>query len=99
MTMNANPISVTYSDETLCILVEEYIAMQKADFTFKDVCSYILYRAMEEEKTNTKGLYESNQLDTDDCNRVSNVLEKIVSEGRLIVITDSDNKIYKKTVE
>lgn len=97
--MTSKPISVNYSDTKLRVLIEEFIAMQKAGFTFKDVCSYILYRAMEEDKTTTKGLYESNQLDTDDCNRVSNVLEKIVGEGRLIVITDSDNKIFKKAEE
>lgn len=55
-----NPISVVYSDPHLHILVEEYITMQKHDFTFKSLCSYVLNRAMEEEKTVTEGLYESN---------------------------------------
>jgi len=49
------PISINYTDTKLRILVEEFIAMQKAEFTFKQVCSYILYRAMEEERTTTKG--------------------------------------------
>ena len=56
------PISVTYSDEKLRILVEEYITTQKKEFTFRGVCSYILYRAMEEERTANKGLYGTNQL-------------------------------------
>lgn len=34
-----NPISVTYSDSKLRILVEEYITMQKHDFTFMSLCS------------------------------------------------------------
>lgn len=36
------PISVTYSDERLRTLVEEFITMQKHEFTFKEVCSYVL---------------------------------------------------------
>lgn len=51
MSTNAQPISVTYSDEKLRILIEEYITMQRKEFTFKGVCSYILHRAMEEERT------------------------------------------------
>lgn len=42
-----NPISVTYSDERLRTIVEEYITMQKQEFTFKDLCSYVLYWAKE----------------------------------------------------
>ena len=48
MSTNNNPISVTYSDSKLRILVEEYITMQKHEFIFKSLCSFVLYRAMEE---------------------------------------------------
>lgn len=37
-----NPIRVEYSDEKLRILVEEYITIQKKEFTFKGLCSYVL---------------------------------------------------------
>lgn len=37
MTTFTNPISVTYSDEKLRILVEEYFTQQKNEFTFKGV--------------------------------------------------------------
>ena len=77
------PISVTYSDERLRTLVEEFITMQKHEFTFKDLCSYVLYWAKEEGKTTTSGLYESNQLDAEDCERISVILRKIIKEGRL----------------
>lgn len=89
-------ISVTYTDSKLRILIEEYIAIQKADFTFKEVCSYILYRAMEEEKTATNGLYESNQLHEDDCNRVGVILDKIQNEGRIKVEVCEDDKVFVK---
>lgn len=86
---NNTPISVTYSDDCLRTLVEEYITMQKHDFTFKSLCSYVLYRAMEEEKTANTGLFESNQLSSADCERISNILRKIVKEGRINCETDT----------
>ena len=89
MTNNTTSIQVTYSSERLRILVEEFITMQKHDFTFKSLCSYVLYRAMEEEKTANTGLYESNQLSPADCERISNILRKIVKEGRLTCGTDT----------
>lgn len=88
-----NTIAITYSDQHLRILVEEFIAMQRSSFTFKEVCSYILYRAMEEGRTAGNGIYESNQLDPKDSDRVSSILEKIVGEGRII---KDDTKFIKK---
>jgi hypothetical protein len=89
MTNNNNQVSVTYTDSQLRILVEEYITMQKHDFTFKSLCSFVLYRAMEEEKTANTGLYKSNQISPADCERISNILRKIVKEGRLICGSDT----------
>lgn len=42
MTNNNNQVSVTYTDAELRNLVEEYITQQKAGFTLKGVCSYVL---------------------------------------------------------
>lgn len=89
-------IKVTYSDSKLRIFIEEFIAMQKTDFTFKEVCSYILYSAMEEERTTNKGLYDNNQMHEDDCRRVSVILEKIVGEGRIAVVSEEQ---YKKLID
>ena len=97
MTIN-NPISVTYSDSKLRILVEEYITMQKKEFTFKEVCSYILYRAMEEERTKSEGLYESNELAPADCERVSRILEKIIVESRLTTNTGNGSIFTNETM-
>lgn len=84
-----NTIATTYTDQQLRILIEEFIAMQRSEFTFKGVCSYILYRAMEEGKTANKGIYESNHLEQKDSERVSSILEKIVAEGRIAVADNS----------
>ena len=92
-----NPISVTYSDEQLRTLVEEYITMQKHEFTFSGFCSYVLYWAKEEGKTANTGLYESNQLDSKECDRLNEILEKIVQEGRVAAV--DDNTKFVKTKE
>ena len=96
-----NPIQVTYSDERLRTLVEEFITMQKHEFTFKDLCSYVLYWAKEEGKTATTGLYESNQLAADDCERLSTILRKIIGEGRITCEDDffNDASQFVKTKE
>lgn len=80
---NIQPISVTYSDKKLRILVEEYVIQQRTEFTLKGVFSYIIYRAMEEDRTRGNGLYESDQLSPVDCERGSRILEKIVAEHRI----------------
>lgn len=91
-----NPIQVTYTDQHLRILIEEFIAIQRSEFTFKGVCSYILYRAMEEEKTASKGIYESNVLKQDDQNRICVILERIVKEGRISVESGDNYKLVKR---
>lgn len=97
MTNNNKTIKVNYSDEELHVLVEEYITMQKHEFSFKSLCSYVLYWAKEEGMTGSTGLYESNELDETDGKRLNLILEKIVKEGR---ITDVGvNTKYVKTKE
>lgn len=71
--------------------------MQKHEFTFKDLCSYVLYWAKEEGKTANNGLYESNELVAADGKRLSTILEKIVCEGRIAAVVD--NTKFEKTKE
>ena len=71
-------ISINYSDEKLRILVEEYIARQRSFFTHEDVCTYVLYWAMEEGHTNGASFYDSDQINPSDSNRIKGVLETIV---------------------
>lgn len=76
---NNNPIPINYSDEKLRILVEEYITQQKETFTFKGMCSYILYWAMEDNHV----LYDNYQMTASDSERVCGILDSIVKDGRL----------------
>lgn len=98
MNTNTNPISMKYSDSKLRTLVEEFITMRKREFTFKELCSYVLYWAKEEGKTANTGLYDSNQLCPADCERISRILQKIIKEGRITCETDSfaDNTQFVK---
>jgi len=88
-----NTIAINYSDGRLRVLVEEFVTQQRGKFTLKGVCTYVLYWAMEDGCTAGDGLFESNQLAQGDCDRVSNVLAKIVREGRL---AESGNEVYCK---
>lgn len=83
------PISIDYSVAKLRILVEEYITMQHREFTFRSVCNFVLYRAMEEGRTAGQTLYESNELQSSDQERIRCVLKKIKEEGRLTSASDS----------
>ena len=100
MTIN-NSIQITYSDERLRTLVEEYITMQKHEFTFNSLCSYILYWAKEEGETTNTGLYESDELDAADCERISVILRKIIGEGRIVceVNAFADDTMFVKVKE
>lgn len=84
---DTNNISLTYSDSELHNLIEEFITQQKAEFTFKGVCSYIAYWAMEDGmKTGTsKTIYESNKIQPDDQDRVRHVLDAFIRDGRIKV--------------
>lgn len=93
MTTN-NTILLTYSDSELRTLVEEYIAQQKDEFTFKGLCSYILYWAMEDGKMSNPGkaLLPSYELLPRDQERVKSKLDVIARDGRIAVSGDTYHK-------
>lgn len=92
-----NPIQIDYSDTRLLILVEEYITMQRREFTFRGVCDFVLYRAMEEGRTAGLTLDESNELQPVDQERIRCVLTKIADEGR--ITASADNSQFLKVKE
>lgn len=52
---------------------------------------------MEEERTVGSGIYESNQMETDDCVRISDIFKKNVQEDRIIILGDTISfDIYTK---
>lgn len=89
------PIPINYSDTQLRILVEEYITQQRSTFTLKGACSYVLYWAMESgHTTGVPGqIYDSDQLQVEDCDRVRSILEKIVREGRIAATAEGYEKM------
>ena len=89
---------MNYSDDKLRVLVEEYITQQKAEFTFMGVCSYIAYWAMEDGKA-FKGegeIYESNELQRSDKERISLILDAIVADGRITKVTGDETRFVKR---
>ena len=75
-------------------LVEEYIAQQKDEFTFKGLCSYILYWAMEDGKmaNPVKAMLQSYELQPSDQERVKSKLDVIVRDGRIAMSGDTYHK-------
>ena len=73
--------------------------MQCKEFTFRGVCDFVLYRAMEEGRTAWQALYESNELIQQDQERVRCVLSKIENEGRIKKDILSDYGNYNKSIE
>ena len=96
MTFISNLIKLNYSDEKLSILVEEYIARQKKEFTFKGVCAYILYWAMEDEMAARGTPYEANELQQADLDRIGRILEKIIKDGRISKVSVENNRFVKQ---
>lgn len=97
MSLNITPIAVTYSNAELRILVEEFIFQQKKEFTFKSLCSFVLYWAMEDGKIagNSSAVRESNQLEVGDSERLSDILESIVKDGRICKMAGDDTRYLK----
>ena len=91
---DTNNISLTYFDSELRNLIEEYITQQKAEFTFTGVCSYIAYWAMEDGKKSGHSniIYESNQIQPDDQDRVRRGLGTIIRDGRITASGETYNK-------
>lgn len=98
MTTNAQPIAVDYTNDELRLLVEEYLSMQKTNFSLKGICSYALYWAMEEGRTEEarNTIYESNQLQESDCQRIRQILESIVKDGRICKVAGDETKYLKQ---
>ena len=91
---NNKTIAINYSDEKLCVLVEEYITQQLDTFTLKGVCSYILYWAMEDGEATD--IHEGYQMTGTDSKRVNHILEQIVKEGRIAVLAEGEYKKINK---
>lgn len=89
---------MTYSNAELRILVEGFISQQKQEFTFRSLCSFILYWAMEEGKTVGNGIIirESNELEESDQGRVQRVLESIAKDGRIAIAHGDNNRFEIK---
>ena len=98
MSLNSSPLAVTYSNAEMRILVEEFISQQKKEFTFKSLCSFILYWAMEEGKTAGNGstVRESNELQESDQDLVRRIVESIVKDGRIAIAHGDNNRFEIK---
>ena len=82
--------SLAYSDLELRNLIEEFLVQQKSVFALKNVCSFILYWAIDDGiNTNSiNSVIESYWLQDSDIERVKQILNSIVQDGRLVFTGD-----------
>lgn len=93
MASNQQFVQVTYTDTELHNLIEEFITHQKAGFTLKGSCSYVLYWAIEDGKVaGVEGPIESNELHPSDRDRVKLALAAIVEDGRIAFAEGNETK-------
>ena len=81
----SDTVAISYTDAELRNLVEEFIAQQRSDFTFKGLCSFILYWAVEDGRIakEQNSLFEGRELHSGDQDRVRNILDSIALDGRI----------------
>ena len=98
MLCNPNPISIDYPTSHLRILVEEFITRQKAEFSLDSACSFVVFWAMEEGRTGDASsvFCDSNRLQDSDRERIRQILESIVKDGRLRKVEGYDTMYLKQ---
>lgn len=94
-----NPVPVTYSDQELKSLIDNYLSDIKGEFSYKGVCHYVVNEAKRNNKAegapNTK--YSSSDISIADGIRVSRILwEKIWNKEIFIAFGDNPYRAQYK---
>ena len=92
MTYISGPVPITYTNNELRQLIDDYISQVKGVFTYKSLCSYIVAKAKEENRVegapNTE--YSSSELSIAAGYDVSRILwEKIWNKEIFIVFGEN----------
>lgn len=80
MNYDPNPVSLTYTEDEVRKLVNEYVQEQTREFSYKSVCAFILRHAIEEGKVPNADhtQYSSNELNPVSGVMVSKVLWELI---------------------
>ena len=87
MTYDPNPVSLTYSEEELRTIIEQYISAQDYEFSYKSICHYVLDKAKQEGKVPNAGCtqYSSSELNPFSGIVVSRLLWEMIWEKKIFV--------------
>lgn len=85
ITSNITP----YTEKELAVLIEEFIIQRPAEFTLKELCSYIVYWGMED------GRIKNNIIESTDRDKINVILSRIIKDSRIQVAT-GDTPVYKR---
>lgn len=92
MTYDMNPVSITYSEDELRTLIEDFVNKQDNEFSYKIVCHHILGKAKEEGKVpnadNTQ--YSSNELNPWSGAIVSKIIWEMIWDRKVFIAFGSN---------
>lgn len=93
MKLGTTALHVTYSDVELRERVLGYIDRSNDGIGFKDICTYILTDAREENKLDApeSNGYEWEALDRKDVLRIDRILWQAILDGKLMIDFDASN--------
>lgn len=92
MTYKTGPVPITYTDEELEQLISSYIAEANDEFSYRNICYYIVAKAKEEGKVQgaPHTEYTGNEISISAGNRISRILwEKIWSKEIFIAFGEN----------
>lgn len=86
MTYDPNPVPVTYTDDELHKIIQEYITFNP-EFSFKSLCHHIVCKAKAEMKCENAETtqYSSSEINPAAGTKISKLLWELIWEERLII--------------
>ncbi len=87
VTYNSNPVPVTYTKEELENVINEYLNGVQTEFSFRGICSYIIDKAIKDEKVadakNTQ--YSSREMSPLSAIEVSKYLWSLIWDKKIFI--------------
>lgn len=87
MTYDSNPVPVTYTQEELKQVVEDYLNDVATEFSFRGLCSFIVGKAIDEGKVHNAGhtQYSSREMNPSSAIEVSKYLWELIWDRRIFI--------------
>lgn len=86
MTYDPNPVPVTYTDDELRKIIQEYVT-SNPEFSFRSICNHIVYKAKAEQKCKDAETtqYSSSEISPAVGTEISKILWNLIWERKIII--------------